>query len=645
MRHTGLPRLNKPFPSASDSHYPAIDMAIRKIKPFWIGQATSGDRLCSFTSLKQQLEALSDAAADYFDFTLYQKCNYLRVLRHMVDTMCLTGRGIIKSTIDPLDDYAIKKESIHPFFLLMPQSANGFDDADDFVHVRQFTVESYKRLDGRWDTTPETIARIRGQAPGQLNVVIQQKILQEGITYTQNPNAIIVWEHWHKTGAGNVIYTYSPQSPTTPLRSPYGNPYKTQGKPSVPFFKFQMEVTDEGWYAPRGLAELLAPIEQYLTKLWNEKADAMTFANRPLYTGDKEIVNTANYRWAPGEYIPGNIRGVQQGKPPFSFDEEINFANQIGEQQSQSPDFGISNTTPGKGGKDPRTATEIDQIGALQQAGISDSGMIFREDLLPMYKHDWGMICQFKQRDFSYYAAGETNTLPEQALHDQYLIQPDGSPDGWNRQARFQKSLALAQATAGQQSVDPEPIWKEVLNSYDGRMALKAFVPSNLKGASEYEDQASEILLLTAMPPFPVTVQPQQDQATRIKCIVDWMHAAGAMGVPVQPSARALVQQNLMQRLQILQKQNPQAAAQIKQMLQQMETAPMQPQGQPAGSPQMGAQPPTPDGSAQGGTPKESISINYKDAPEDIKRQMEVAAGFKPSMLPPPAPEQPNKQK
>ena len=35
--------------------------------------------------------------------------------------------------------------------------------------------------------------------------------------------------------------------------------------------------------------------------------------------------------------------------------------------------------------------------------------------------------------------------------------------------------------------------------------------------------------------------------------------------------------------------------------------------------------------------PKESISINYKDAPEPIKRQMEQAAGFSPSPAPSPS--------
>jgi hypothetical protein len=39
-------------------------------------------------------------------------------------------------------------------------------------------------------------------------------------------------------------------------------------------------------------------------------------------------------------------------------------------------------------------------------------------------------------------------------------------------------------------------------------------------------------------------------------------------------------------------------------------------------------------GAASKSAVKESVSINYKDAPEDIKRQMEMSAGFQPSQLP-----------
>lgn len=588
MRHDGLPRINKPFPTAADGHYPEVDMAIRRLKPFWVGQVTSGDKLCVFTSLKQQTEAISDAAADYFDFELNNHTEFLRKLRVAIDFMLLYGRGVLKVTVDPLDKYKIVFEAIDPMFILMPQEANGFEDADEFVHVRPMTIAEYKRLDDRYDKSPETIQKIRGNKDFQSLGVYEQDVrLREGIMFTRQERQTILFEHYTKTNGGWTVSTYCPMAPEIALRKPYGVPYKVDGKVSIPFFSFQMEVKDEGWYSPRGLGELLGPVERYLTKLWNEKADAMTFANRPLYTGEKEITNTANYRWQPGEYIPGNIRGVQQSAPPFSFDQEIMFVRTIGEQQSQSPDFGITRNES-TGDKVERTATENNRISALQSAGSNDNANMFREDLTKVYRHVWGLICRFKERDFLYYASGETNTLPEQALHDKYLITPDGSPDGWNRIARFQQAVVTMQTFVGNPNVDMEFLTKRALQACDGRLALKAFIPTNMKGAEEYEDEVIEISAMLAPPPgrpsFPAAVKPSEDHATRLKADIDWLHACSVQRVPVDMMARQRVQEHMAQHFQFLKQQNPQAARELQMMLQQMEQAGMQPQQQMPGN-------------------------------------------------------------
>lgn len=579
MRHRGLPRQDKPFPKAADGHVSIIDNAIRKLKPYWLGQMSAGDRVCNFTSLRQQQQAMSDAAADYYDFQTAQYSRFAEEMEYVVFAMLLRGRGILKSTVDPLDQYKVVDEAIDPLFILMPQEANDFEDADEWVHVRQFTVEGYRRLDQRWDTRPETIGRIRGQPVANLQTILVQKKLQEGITNTTQTNQIIVWEHWKREGRGHTIYTYSPHSPDTPLRKPYGNPYKCEGQESIPFTSFAMEQDIKGWYASRGLAELLAPWEQFATKVLNEKADAMTFYNRPLYTGEKEIQNLANYRWQPGEYIPGKIEAVRQAGPPMSFDEMLALARGMAEEMSQAPDFGITQEGPATG--KPRTATENQRISALQQTGTNHNGEVFRRQLAAVHRHRWAMLVQFNSRDWSYFAAGETNTLPEQALHDAYLIVPDGSVDGWNRLARMQKALALLQSVMGNPNVNPEPITKEILAAYGENMVQKAFVPSNQKGQTEYEDQAEKINSLlvpgSGKPPFPVRVKPQDDHVSRIKANVDWLHAAGKLGVPLDVNGARAVQQNTAEHIQMLQQQNPEAAGQIKQMLMQMEMAGRQP--------------------------------------------------------------------
>ncbi len=643
MRNFGLPRINKPFPTAADSHFPAVDMAIRRLKPFWIGQVTSGDRLCSFSSLKQQLEAFDDCASDFFNFELIQRSDFMRKLRVVCDYMLLRGRGVIKATVDPMDKiekYPLVFEAIDPIYILMPQSANGFEDADEFVHCRNMTVEAYLRLDDRYNKDPGLIRRIRGSQDfstlGLDNLDIR---LKQGIAFSNAANRIVIFEHYIKNGSGWMVQTYCPSASDEPLRKGYGVPYKVGGKTSIPFYSFQMEVCDEGWYAPRGLGELLGPVEQYMTKLWNSKADFITFANTPLYTGEKEIVNSANYRFQPGEYIPGNIKSVGQSAPPIDFDREIMFARGIAEEQSQSPDYGLQKS--GGSNSDPRTAREISAIGSLQAAGTTDNANMFREDLTKLYRHVWGLLIMFKERDFSYYTQQEIKQLPPETLHDQYLITPDGSPENWNRMARLQKAIGLQQATQGNPNVDQEPITKELLTAYDGRMAQKAFIPTNLRGANEYEEQVVVINTMLCpggnKPAFPAPVRPNEDHVTRIKANLDWMHGALLKGTPVDPQSRTLLHQNISQHLEFLKQQNPSAVKQVEIAVHQLDQSGSQPNGQQIGGPN--SQPADTTQMQQGATGaqpspvKESVSINYKDAPPDIQRQMEKAAGFIPSQI------------
>lgn len=570
MRMDGLPRLNKPFPRAADGVIRVIDNAIRKRKPYLMGQITAGNKLCNFRALKQQVAAMSDAAADYYDFVT---CNYTKFFDEMdcvFDTASLRGRAVLKCTIDPINEYALVDEAIDPLFLLMPQAANDFEDADEWIHVRAFTVASYMRLDDRWDKTPETIAKIRGQPVANLQTIFLQKQLTEGITNTVQENQLIVWEHWVKTQSGHTIYHYSPHAPEINLRTPHGNPYKWQGKPIIPFVSIPAELKDKGWYSPRGLGRLLAPEQEYQTKLQNEKADAITFYNTPVLTSDKEIGNSVNYRWTPGQVVaPGaGLKPIITHAPPISFDEEMYRAKERSAEIAQEQDFAI-NTEPG--GK-PRTATRDKLAAASQQAGNNYLGEIIHRRLRQIHTLRWALMVQYKERDFIYYAGDDLKVLPEQALHDSYLITPDGTSEGWNRAARFSKAIEAMQTFLPLPNSNPEYWVKEAMSAYDARAVAKGgFVPTNLQGQEQYQAQAEEILLLVNDPPFPVQPMPSQDQMPRIKCLLDYMKAVSMLGYPVKPQAMMSLQQNLAQRIQILHDQNPDAAKQVEQELKMLE--------------------------------------------------------------------------
>jgi hypothetical protein len=602
MRHGGLRRKHKAFPTAADNHYPVIDMAIRKQKPFWLGQIMSGNRLASFVSITPQADTLAEAAADWFNFRVFQKSNFLQKMRSVVDTMLLRGRGVLKITTDPFNDNALVFESVDPMFLLVPDMADDLKDADEFVHIQQWTLGRYQR-NRRFDQSPDTVRQIRGvEQMDTLLQYVRDKQLREGITHSTNAYVIILWEHWVKTDNGWTVYTYSPQNPELEIRKPFGCPYKfgggggnstgtsmsgdpsaKDGRParaSLPFFSFQAEVKDEGWYSPRGLGELLAPVEAYLSKLWNEKSDAITFSTRPVLTADGDIPNVSSLRWQPGEIIPMNIRGVPMPTPPISYDEELAFAAGLGEQQAMMPDFGISDLTNNSQGK-PRTATENQRISALQSAGSNDNAMIFRDSLTACYRHIWGLLCQFKGADFAYYAAGGGSAgatgatgigmLPEAALHDGYMIFPDGAPDGWNRQKRLQMAIARLQAFQNNPNVSMEELTKEALYADDPRLAMKAFIPTNQKANSEAEAEAIDILVLKEG--YPAAVLPGEDHATRILVDLGWLQKQGQIGAPVDPVARQRVQEHMQMHWQYLKQTDPKTAKELGQKIAQMEKA------------------------------------------------------------------------
>lgn len=569
MRHDGLRRMNKPWPGAADLHFPLLDMAIRKAKPFWESQATNTERLASFVAMKEQQSASTSAAADFFDFELKQHTNFQVELIRAIDTMLLRGRGVLKVVVDPFNDHRIIADAVDTPFIIMSSGADDFEDADWFVHVQQFSLSKYKR-DRRYLQDETLINAVRGNKDFDVtNLFGEDREVREGVQYSRNPDQILVWEDWERTPGGWLVRTYSPMSPDKPLRRPYGCPYKVAGKSSCPYFSFKTEIKEKGWYAPRGLAELNAPFEQYACKLWNEKTDAMTFANRPVFTSEGAIQNTANIRWNPGEFIPGNIKQVQTTPPAISFDQEIAFTRSVSEQQSMLPDFGI--VQPGQPGEPsrPRTATENNRISTLQTVGTESNGRIFRMDLAKVYRHVWGLMLQFKRKELSFYVSGELKTLPEEALHDAYLIQPDGAPDQWNKQLRQQRADIRFQKFAGNPYVNQEELVNENLNADDPLIAKKLFIPGNLKAASEAEDEAMEICIM--QDGFPAAVRPDEDHVSRIHVLIGWLAKQSQMGVPVNPIAQQRVQQHLAVHWQFLQKVNPDAAKQLMQQIEQQE--------------------------------------------------------------------------
>jgi hypothetical protein len=608
MRHDGLRRRAKPFPSAADLHIALVDEAISKLKPFTLSQVFSSPRLATFVAMRKQLQQITESASDFFTFEMRQRSNFVKVLETCVDTMLLRGRGIIKSYVDPYDDYRIVHENVDPLFLLMSDTADNFDDADEWVHVRQMSVPKFKRDRRFFNRVEEEMSdgelnkkinllrggkdaadRLKTQRGRDFDTIQMDKEIREGVTHSISSDTIIIWEHYVRTLGGITVYTYAPVAMDVEIRKPYGVPYKVGGRVSAPFFSFQMEIKDDGWYSPRGVAEKIADKEIYACKMWNAAADAITFLNTPMITSDTPLQNPANYRMVPGEYIPGNVRPVQFGQPAMSYGEQIMFARGEAELSAQMPDYGIEKPGQQKGEK--RTATENNRIASLQSVNQNHAGSIFKECLMKLFRHNWGLILEYKRASLTYFISEDLQSMPEQAMHDEYLITPGGAADDWDKQSKLQKAVQRYEALKGAPNINQDELVKDVLDADDGRLSKRLLMPQNQRLAMEAEDEAMEIVILTDG--FPASVKPGEDHLTRIQVLLGWMQKQGMQRKPVDPIAKQRIHQHLIEHLKYLQQLNPQAYKGLMQQIkqseqpQQMQQRPPQPQQQQIAAPQM----------------------------------------------------------
>lgn len=601
MRHDGLRRRNKPFPSAADLHLKLVDEKVNQKKAFTLAQAFGQPDLATFVCMKQQLADMTMSAQQFFSFELKHRSNLMRTLMTCVDTMWLRGRGIIKAYVDPFNDYRIVHENVDPLYLLMPDDVNGFEDSYEWIHVRQMNVAKFKQdrrycqqyresgeIDGRVLKKlcggPDAADRLRTQRGRDFDLIQLDKELREGYTHSNNSDTIIIWEHYIRTMGGLTVYSYCPCATDIEVRQPYGVPYKVDGRVSPGFFSFVAEVKDEGWYSPRGVAEKIADNEIYGCKVWNAKADAMTFYTTPQYIAAVGVQNPGNYRVAPGEVLPPGITPQQPFNPPVAFDQEINFARQEAELSAQTPDMGIQGQK--QQGHQHRTAKEISVAASIGQVATTNEGMIFKDDLSKLYAHDWGLMLQYKRKQLTFFVTDDCKVAPEAALHGEYLIMAGGATDDWDKNQRVQRASERYQALVGKPNVDQDELLTELLSADDARLVKKLVVPGKQRTGSEAADENTEINDMCPgpnRPSFPIQAQPQQDHFTRIQTILAWLDAANKMGTPTSQPEKQRLFQHLSQHLQFLKKQNPEQYKQVEMMIRKMEA---QGQQQPQGMPQ-----------------------------------------------------------
>jgi hypothetical protein len=535
LRHHGLRRTNKPWPKAADLHWPLIDTAIEKLKPLFLQQALGMDVVASFVPMRQQLNAYTKVAEDWFNYKIREKTNFTDEVLSWVDYTLMSGRGVMKCFWNP-GDKRVGFEAVDPMYFVVPAYTTDLQDADWAVHVMPMSVPAYKRMAGQfgWKSDSRTIEKIRGNPQQDDNIPgaateDDAKQLREGITYTNNTDGVIVWEVYRKRDDGVwEVYLYSPAAVDLDLRDPMELPYD-HGQ--LPFIDFPYEIKDKGWFSPRGVCEILAPFELSMTSMWNHKHDAMTLYNRPLFRAERELPNSINLRFQPGQILPYGVAPVQMPQPPVSFDQELNQTRAVAENRIGSPDYAMGSVM--SGGSDRRTATEIQSINAQAMQSGDLRARLFRMALGKLYRQAWGLYVQYDSKSLRYRFAEDSLEADPIALHDQYELEPKGGMDMVSRQMMVQQAINRKQLFMNSPWVDQVELDKSIMELDDPSLVKRLLRDPGQKAADELEDETKTIP--TLLVGIPVPAKPGQNYAGRIGVLMQYLNGAMQQGQQLSP--------------------------------------------------------------------------------------------------------------
>jgi hypothetical protein len=481
------------------------------------------------------LNAYTKVAEDWFNYKIREKTNFTDEVLSWVDYTLMSGRGVMKCFWNP-GDKRVGFEAVDPMYFVVPAYTTDLQDADWAVHVMPMSVPAYKRMAGQfgWKSDSKTIEKIRGNPQQDDNIPgaateDDAKQLREGITYTNNTDGVIVWEVYRKRDDGVwEVYLYSPAAVDLDLRDPMELPYD-HGQ--LPFIDFPYEIKDKGWFSPRGVCEILAPFELSMTSMWNHKHDAMTLYNRPLFRAERELPNSINLRFQPGQILPYGVAPVQMPQPPVSFDQELNQTRAVAENRIGSPDYAMGSVM--SGGSDRRTATEIQSINAQAMQSGDLRARLFRMALGKLYRQAWGLYVQYDSKSLRYRFAEDSLEADPIALHDQYELEPKGGMDMVSRQMMVQQAINRKQLFMNSPWVDQVELDKSIMELDDPSLVKRLLRDPGQKAADELEDETKTIP--TLLVGIPVPAKPGQNYAGRIGVLMQYLNGAIQQGQQLSP--------------------------------------------------------------------------------------------------------------
>jgi hypothetical protein len=186
---------------------------------------------------------------------------------------------------------------------------------------------------------------------------------------------------------------------------------------------------------------------------------------------------------------------------------------------------------------------------------------VFRLDLGELLNLAWSILVQYADQELTYVLQDEVLSLDATAIHAEYEIQPNGSPDSWNKQGQFAKAVNRFQIFNQDPFIDQGELRKTVLELDDPRLVKRLFKDPGLQQQDQMEEQAVEIGLMLLG--FPAPVHPADDDKIHLTCLGQFVMRKLQTNEPITPEFARLALEHGGAHAQALQQKKDPATKQI----------------------------------------------------------------------------------
>ena len=217
------------------------------------------------------------------------------------------------------------------------------------------------------------------------------------------------------------------------------------------FVKLFYELTDNRWYAHRGIVEMAEDLIKEIDIQHNMKIDQQTIRNAPMFLYRAGQVNPNLIQLIPNQAIP--IRGMQplrdtvdvlnntNPNAEFSYVQEQQSLEAKLEELTGQIDYTLQSQI---NKRQPRTLGEVQlQAQNVQQVFALDAGM-FVEQFTELFDFIWDLWCQYgsDEYEFNYFGQNgwEKIKITKEEAQGKYRVVVRGNDRNTNPQVRMQKA-------------------------------------------------------------------------------------------------------------------------------------------------------------------------------------------------------------